>query len=88
MKKKRYTEEQIFEILKQGESGAKVPELCRNYGVSEATYFRWKSKYAGMELNDLKKMKALEAENVRLKRIIADQALEIHAIKETLKEKW
>ena len=88
MRKKRYTEEQIFDILKQGDSGMKVPELCRKYGVSEATYFRWKSKYAGMELSDLKQMKAMESENSRLKRLVADQALQIQAMKEVLKKKF
>ena len=88
MRKKRYTEEQIFDILKQGDSGMKVPELCRKYGVSEATYFRWKSKYAGMELSDLKQMKAMESENSRLKRRVADQALQIQAMKEVLKKKF
>ena len=88
MKKKRYTEEQIFSILKEGESGVKVPELCRKYGVSEATYFRWKSKYSGLELSDLKKMKAMEAENSSLKRLVADQALQIQAMKEVLKKKF
>ncbi len=88
MKKKRYTEEQIFAILKEGESGVKVPELCRKYGVSEATYFRWKSKYSGLELSDLKKMKGMEAENSSLKRLVADQALQIQAMKEVLKKKF
>jgi putative transposase len=88
MKKKRYTEEQIFRILKESETGGPIPELCRKYGVSEATYFRWKSKYSGLELSDLKKMKSMEAENTQLKRIVADQALQIHAMKEVLQKKW
>lgn len=88
MRKKHYTEEQIFGILQQGASGMKVPEICRKYGVSEPTYFRWKSKYSGMELSDLKQMKAMDAENSRLKRIVADQALQIDAMKEVLKKKW
>lgn len=88
MKKKRYTEEQIVRILKEGESGSAISELCRKYGVSEATYFRWKSKYAGLELSDLKKMKSMEAENTQLKRIVADQALQINAMKEVLQKKW
>lgn len=87
MKKKRYTEEQIFDILRQSTSGIKIPDLCRKYGVSEATFFRWKSKYAGMELADIKKMKAVEAENTSLKRIVADQALQIDAMKEVLQQK-
>jgi putative transposase len=87
MKGKRYSEEQIFRILKEGESGAKVGELCRNYGISENTYYRWKSKYSGLELSDLKRMKEIEAENSRLKRIVADQALQIDAMKEVLQRK-
>jgi putative transposase len=88
MRKKHYTEEQVFRILKEGESGSSIPELCRRYGVSEATYFRWKSKYAGLELSDLKKMKSMESENSRLKRLVADQALQIDAMKEVLQKKW
>jgi putative transposase len=88
MKKKRYTEEQIFRILKEGETGGSISELCRKYGVSEATFFRWKSKYSGLELSDLKKMKGMEAENTQLKRIVADQALQINAMKEVLQKKW
>jgi putative transposase len=88
VRKKHYTEEQVFRILKEGESGAQVTDLCRKYGVSEATFFRWKSKYSGMELSDLKKMKSMEAENTQLKRIVADQALQINAMKEVLQRKW
>jgi len=88
MRKKHYTEEQVFRILKEGESGTQVTDLCRKYGVSEATFFRWKSKYSGMELSDLKKMKSMEAENTQLKRIVADQALQINAMKEVLQRKW
>lgn len=88
MKGKRYTEEQIFRVLKEAESGTKVADLCRQHGISENTYFRWKSKYAGLELSDLKKMKEVETENSRLKRIVADQALQIDAMKEVLQRKW
>ena len=88
MKKKRCTEEQIFRILKEGESGQKVADICRHHGISVNTYFRWKSKYNGLELSDLRKMKEVEGENSRLKRIVADQALQIDAIKEVLKRKW
>jgi putative transposase len=87
MKGKRYSEEQIFRILKEVETGAKVADVCRRYGVAENTYFRWKSKYSGLELSDLKKMKEIEAENSRLKRIVADQALQIDAMKEVLQRK-
>lgn len=87
MKGKRYSEEQIFRILQEGERGAKVADLCRQYGISENTYFRWKSKYSGLELTDLKRMKEIEGENSRLKRIVADQALQIDAMKEVLQRK-
>ena len=88
MKGKRYREEQIFRILKEGEGGAKVADICRRNGIAENTYFRWKSKYSGLELSDLKKMKEIEGENSRLKRIVADQALQIDAMKEVLQRKW
>jgi putative transposase len=87
MKGKRYSEEQIFRILQEGDRGAKVAELCRQYGISENTYFRWKSKYSGLELSDLKRIKEVEGENSRLKRIVADQALQIDAMKEVLQRK-
>jgi len=87
MKGKRYSEEQIFRILQEGDRGTKVAELCRQYGISENTYFRWKSKYSGLELSDLKRMKEIEGENSRLKRIVADQALQIDAMKEVLQRK-
>jgi putative transposase len=87
MKGKRYNEEQIFRILKEGERGAKVADMCRQHGISENTYFRWKSKYNGLELSDLKRMKEIEGENSRLKRIVADQALQIDAMKEVLQRK-
>jgi putative transposase len=87
MKGKRYSEEQIYRILQEGDRGAKVAELCRQYGISENTYFRWKSKYSGLELSDLKRMKEIEGENSRLKRIVADQALQIDAMKEVLQRK-
>ncbi len=87
MKGKRYSEEQIFRILQEGDRGAKVADLCRQYGISENTYFRWKSKYSGLELSDLKRMKEIEGENSRLKRIVADQALQIDAMKEVLQRK-
>ena len=82
MKAKRYTEEQIIAVLREGEAGAKVAELCRKHGMSEATYYNWKAKYAGMTISDLKRLKALETENRRLKQIVADQALDNLALKE------
>lgn len=88
MKAKKYTEEQIIAVLKEGEAGAKVAELCRKYGMSEATYYNWKAKYAGMTVSDVKKLKALEAENRRLKQIIAEQALDNHTLKELLSKNF
>jgi len=88
MRKRRYTEEQIVQILKEGESGLPVTDVCRKYGVSEATFFRWKTKYVGLELSDLKKMKGMESENAYLKRIVADQALQIHVMKKVLQKKF
>ena len=84
MKARRYTEEQIIAVLKEGEAGARVADLCRKYGMSDATYYNWKVKYAGMTVSDVKRLKALEAENRRLKQIVADQALDNQALKELL----
>ena len=76
MRKSRFTETQIVSILKEAESGRKIEDLCREHGISNATYYQWKSKYGGMEASDLKRMKELEAENSKLKRMYADMALE------------
>lgn len=88
MRKKRFTEEQIHEILKESEAGIPTPELCRKYGISKNTFYNWRSKYAGMELSDLKKMRELEDENSKLKKLVADQALDIQALKAVLSKKW
>ena len=88
MKARQYTEEQIIAVLKEGEAGASVTDLCRKYGMSDATYYNWKSKYSGMTVSDLKKMKALEEENRRLKQIVADQALDIRALKDLLSKNF
>ena len=88
MKARQYTEEQIIAVLKEGEAGAKVPDLCRKYGMSDATYYNWKAKYAGMTVNDLKRLKTLDAENRRLKQIVADQALDNLALKELLSKNF
>ena len=84
MRKSRFTETQIVSILKEAESGRKIEDLCREHGISNATYYQWKSKYGGMEASDLKRMKELEAENNKLKRMYADMALENQAIKDLL----
>ena len=87
MKKSRYTETQIVKILKEVEAGRKVNEVCREYGISDATYYNWKSKYGGMEASDLRRMKDLEEENDRLKRMFADLSLTHEATKEFIKNK-
>ena len=88
MKAKQYSEEQIIAVLKEGEAGAKVTDLCRKYGMSDATYYNWKKKYAGMTVNELRKLKALEAENRRLKQIVAEQALDNWTLKELLSKNF
>ena len=84
MKAKRYTEEQIIAVLKEGEAGAKVGDLCRKYGMSDASYYNWKARYAGLTVSDLRRLKTLEAENRRLKQIVAEQALDNLTLKELL----
>ena len=88
MKKKRFKEEQIIAILKEAEAGAKTPELARRHGVSEGTLYRWKSKYGGMEVSEAKRLKGLEEENRRLKRLVAEQALDIQMLKDVNSKKW
>ena len=87
MRKSRYTESQIIAILKQVENGMKVDDVCRQHGMSPATYYKWKSKYGGMDASELKRVKELEAENAKLKRMYANLALENEAIKELLEKK-
>lgn len=88
MKSKRFTEEQIIGILKQAESGMKIVDLCRMHGISDATFYNWRSKYGGMEVSDAKRLKELETENRRLKQMLADSMLENRAIKDVLSKKW
>jgi putative transposase len=84
----RYTEEQIIRILKEVERGTTVAEVCRQYGVSEQTVYRWRNKYGGIETSELQRLRALEAENSRLKKIVAQQALDIDALKDLVAKKW
>lgn len=81
MRQKRYKEEQIIAVLKEAEAGIKIGELCRKYGISDATFYNWKAKYSGMVASDIKKLKALEDENRRLKQIVADLTLDKQALK-------
>jgi putative transposase len=88
MKRSRYTEEQIIGILQEQEAGTRVAELCRKHGMSEATFYTWKSKYGGLEVSDAKRLRALEAENAKLKRLLADAMLDNAALKDLLGKKW
>ena len=87
MKRTRFTETQIIAILKEADSGMQVKELCRKHGVSDQTYYNWKSKYGGMEASDLKQMKELERELSQMKRMYADLALENRALKDLIEKK-
>ena len=88
MRPKRFTEEQIIGILKQAQAGMKIVDLCRLHGISDATFYNWLTKYGGMEVSDAKRLKELEAENRRLKHMLADAMLENRAIKDALSKKW
>ena len=87
MKKSKFSESQIVAILKEGEAGVPVAQILRKYGISHATFYKWKSRYGGASVAELKRLRELEAENAKLKRMYADQALEIAAIKEVLNRK-
>lgn len=86
--RKRYTEEQIIAVLKEAQSGIRTPELCRKHGISDATFYNWRAKYGGLELSELRRLKVLEEENRKLKRLVADQALDILALKEINSKNW
>lgn len=87
MKKSRFTETQIVEILKEGDSGVPLQDLWRKHGISSATYYKWKAKYGGLDVNELRRMKEVEAENSKLKRMYADLALENRALKDLIDRK-
>jgi putative transposase len=87
MKKSKYSETQIVAILKEADAGMMVKDICRKYGISSPTYYSWKSKYGGMDASELKRMKEMEAENAKLKRLYADMALENAAMKELISKK-
>ena len=86
--KKRFTEEQTIGVLKEAEAGMKVAEVCRKYGLSDATYYNWKAKFGGMTVSEAQRLKALEAENGKLKRLLADAMLDNAALKDIVGRKW
>ncbi|MDB5607136.1 MAG: transposase, partial [Bradyrhizobium sp.] len=88
MKRARFTEEQIIAVLKEHEAGAKTADLARKHGISEATLYNWKAKYGGMDVSEAKRLKALEDENAKLKKLLAEQMLDAAALRELLSKKW
>lgn len=88
MKPKRFTEEQIVGILNQAQAGLKIVDLCRMHGISDVTFYKWRTKYGGMEASDVKRLKVLESENKKLKQMLAEALLENHAMKDVLSKKW
>ena len=88
MKKKRYREEQIIGAIKQHESGVKVDDICRQFGISTGCFYNWRSKYAGMDVSEAKRLKELESENNKLKKLLTEKMLEAEAMKDVLSKKW
>ena len=88
MKRKRYSEEQIIGILREAEAGTGVMEICRKHGMSNTTFYKWRAKYGGMDVSEARRLKQLEDENRRLKRLVADQALDIQMLKAVNEKKW
>jgi putative transposase len=88
LKKSRHSEQQIIGVLKEAEAGVSVKELARKHGISEWTFYRWRSKYGGMEVNEAKRLRELEEENRKLKQIVAEKELDIRALKAVVERKW
>ena len=86
--KSRFTEEQIIKVLEEARAGMKVEELCRKHGISHPTYYGWKAKYSNMTVSEVRRMKTLESENTKLKRLVAEQQLDILALKDIVSKKW
>jgi putative transposase len=88
MKRSKFSEEQIIGVLKEHEAGAKTADLCRKHGISEATFYNWKSKFGGLDVSEARRLKQLEGENARLKKLLADSMLDNAALKDLLSKKW
>ena len=88
MKRSRFTEEQIVGILKEQEAGQRTADVCRKHGISEGTFYKWKAKFGGLEVSDARRLKALEEENAKLKKLVAERDLEIEVMKEVAAKKW
>lgn len=88
MKRSRFSDSEILSVLKQADGGSPVPELCREHGISAATFYKWRSKYGGMDVSMMTRMKELEAENSRLKKMYAEERLKADILKEALEKKW